>query len=91
MTSGQSWAEEFDQYILRSILDQRQEDTIHFEHAGESAQLAVPSMDHFAPLLTVFGARDKDDIVSVFNADCAYASLSMTSYLFHDKPWQPTT
>jgi len=88
MTTGQSWAEEFDQYILHAIQERRLQDVINYKQAGESALLSVPSMDHFAPLLYVLGASDDNDIMSVFNADCAYASLSMTSYLFHNQPWQ---
>lgn len=89
MSAGQSWAEEFDQYILRAVTNRQPQDAIAYDRAGNSAQLAVPTMDHYAPLLYALGASDESDTVSVFNADCAFGSLSMTSYLFGDHIWQP--
>lgn len=82
MTDGQLWAQEFDQYIHRAVTNRRFEDAIDFKRAGESAQLAVPSMDHYAPLLYVLGASDEQDEISSFNADCTLGSMSMTSYVF---------
>jgi 4,5-DOPA dioxygenase extradiol len=88
MRAGQSWAKEFDRYILRAVQEIKHQDIIGYARAGDSAQLAVPTMDHFAPLLYVLGASDETDTVSVFNADCSYGSLSMTSYLFHNRAFQ---
>ena len=88
MAGGQRWASEFDRYIERAVREDRPQDVIDFRAAGTSAQLAVPTMDHFAPILYVLGARDPADQLSVFNAECVYGSLSMTSYLFSDQTWQ---
>jgi 4,5-DOPA dioxygenase extradiol len=88
MTKGQPWAVEFDRYILRAVSENRPQDVIAYAKAGDSAMLAVPSMDHFAPLLYALGARDEQDKLSVFNEDCSLGSMSMTSYLFSEKPWQ---
>ena len=46
------------------------------------AKLAVPTTDHFYPLLYVLGASDEDDKVSVFNKSGELGSLTMTSYLW---------
>ena len=88
---GASWAEEFDQYIYRAIMGRKFDDVIHYLSAGDAAELAVPSLDHFLPLLYVLGASDETDQISVFNQDCLLASLSMTSYLFSGSLWQPET
>ncbi len=85
MNDGQLWAQEFDQYIYRAILSGTYDDVIDYTQAGESARLAVPSMDHFSPLLYILGAIDENDSVSVFNNDCTLGSMSMTSYLFTQK------
>jgi len=82
MAGGQPWAEEFDQYILGAVQRRSHEDAIFYERAGEAALLAVPSMDHYAPLLYVLGASDEEDAIRVFNDDCTLGSVSMTSYLF---------
>lgn len=85
MNDGQLWAQEFDQYIYRAILNGKYTDVINFAQAGESASLSVPSMDHFAPLLYILGVKDENDSVRVFNDECTLGSMSMTSYLFTQK------
>jgi len=85
MIGGQPWAEEFDQYILRAVKSGTYNDVINYTRAGESAHLAVPSIDHFAPLLYVLGASDADDSLKVLSADCLLGSMSMTSYQFTPK------
>lgn len=79
---GYSWAEDFDGYIKSRVLSRNYESVLSFRQAGAPASLAVPSMDHFAPLLYVLGASDEKDSVLVFNDSCVLGSLSMTSYLF---------
>ncbi len=78
---GYPWAEEFDGYIKRSILTGRHENAIHYHKAGAAADLAVPILDHYAPLLYVLGASYEEDAVSVFNEGRVMGSLSMTGYL----------
>ena len=79
---GFPWAQTFDAYIKSAVLSGRFEDAVQYSGAGESAKLAVPSPDHYAPLLYVLGASEPNDHVSVFNDACTMGSLSMTSYLF---------
>ena len=85
MNDGQPWAQEFDQFIHQAIQNGDHESVIQYDRIGEAAQLSVPSMDHFAPLLYVLGASDADDAISAFNTDCTLGSMSMTSYLFTPK------
>lgn len=85
MSDGQPWAEEFDQYIHKAVLSGDHETVIRYGLAGEPAELAVPSLDHFAPLLYILGASDADDTITVFNDACLLGSMSMTSYLFGQK------
>ena len=85
MNDGQPWAQEFDQWIHQAIETGDHDPVIHYDRAGEAAQLSVPSMDHFAPLLYVLGASDADDAITTINAECTLGSMSMTSYLFTSK------
>lgn len=80
--TGYPWAQEFDAYIKESIINRRHERVINYSGAGNSAALAFPTPDHFAPLLYVLGASTEEDQVRVFNDSCVLGSLSMTSYLF---------
>ncbi len=85
MKDGQPWAQEFDQYIYQAVTQRRFSDAVEYERAGDAAQLSVPSLDHYAPLLYVLGASDEGDEISAFNADCTLGSMSMTSYLFSER------
>lgn len=81
-SGGFDWARAFDESIKQSVLTHRFENAVAYSGAGESARLAVPTLDHFAPLLTVLGASDGSDTIQVFNEACVFGSLSMTGYLF---------
>ncbi len=79
---GYEWAETFDQYIFDHIQERKHEKVIDYKEAGSPATLAFTTIDHFAPLLYVLGASDKEDTITTFNKACVLGSLSMTSYLF---------
>ena len=53
-----------------------------YRQAGSAARLAVPTPDHFAPLLYVLGAAAPQDQLTVLNDARVLGSLSMTSYWF---------
>ena len=75
---GFAWAYEFDHYIRDCILRN--------DHKGvmdHPLSPAVPTTDHFLPLLYVLGASNIIDKVEVFNQVCQLGSLSMTGYLFY--------
>ena len=79
---GFDWAYEFDDYIYKNILNNTHENIIKYDEIGDIAKLAVPTPDHFYPLLYILGASDKEDRVSVFNKSCELGSLTMTGYLW---------
>jgi 4,5-DOPA dioxygenase extradiol len=79
---GFDWAYEFDDYIYENILNKKHENILRYNDFGHSARLAVPTPDHFYPLLYTLGASDKDDKISVYNKSCELGSLTMTSYLW---------
>lgn len=81
-TGGYAWADEFDAYIQRRILERNDDDVIHYERAGASAYYAFTTPDHFFPLLYALGARDEQDGAHVINDARVLGSLSMTGYLF---------
>lgn len=83
LEGGYPWAEEFDAFIKNAIICRHHDEVLHYEKAGKSAEQAFYTPEHFYPLLSVLGAIDELDHVSVFNDSCVLGSLSMTSYLFH--------
>lgn len=79
---GFDWVYEFDEYIHQNILIRNHEPILNFHELGHTASLAVPTPDHFYPLLYVLGASEVNDKISIFNKSCELGSLTMTSYLF---------
>lgn len=77
-SGGFHWADEFDEYIKDCILK-----TDHKGVMEHPMSPAVPSTDHFLPLLYVLGASNIIDQIEVFNEARVMGSLSMTGYLFH--------
>ncbi len=76
------WASDFDDFIYDKIMEGDHESIINYKELGDLAKLAVPTPDHFYPLLYTLGASDKDDKVSVYNKSGELGSLTMTSYLW---------
>jgi len=79
---GFEWAYEFDDYIHENIINKNHSNILKFNELGNIAKLAVPTPDHFYPLLYILGASDEEDKVSVFNKSGELGSLTMTSYIW---------
>lgn len=79
--AGYDWAYQFSNAINQAIAENNSEALVNFEQFGESAQLAVPTPDHYLPLLYVMAQRDEDDEITLFNDKLVAGSISMTSVL----------
>ena len=81
-SKGFDWAYEFDDYVNENIIDKNHNNILKYNEIGDVAKLAVPTPDHFYPLLYTLGASDEEDRVRVFNKSCELGSLTMTGYLW---------
>jgi 4,5-DOPA dioxygenase extradiol len=79
---GYEWAYEFDNLIKRDIINKNFNSVINYKTLGKTAGMAVPTPDHFYPILYILGSAYEEDKISVYNDKCVLGSLSMTSYLF---------
>jgi hypothetical protein len=52
---------------------------IEYQKLGPAALLAIPTPDHYFPLLYTLGLKDKEDSIQFFNDKYVAGSLSMTS------------
>ncbi|HET7818609.1 MAG TPA: 4,5-DOPA dioxygenase extradiol [Bacteroidia bacterium] len=75
------WAIEFDEKIKKFIDEKNHNDIINYEKLGQLAQLAVPTNDHYLPLLYSLALQDKKDSVKYFNDKCEMGSISMRSLI----------
>ena len=81
MADGFDWADSFDAEIRARILAGRREELLGYGQLPGSAR-AVPTREHFVPLLAALGAVSGRDCAEVFNDYRELGSMSMTSYLF---------
>lgn len=85
MDNGYLWADRFDASIRRAIENRSFEIPANFR-ALPDAEKAVPTPEHYYPLLTALGAAEPEDQVTVWNDYRELGSMSMTSYLFDAAP-----
>lgn len=76
---GFDWAIEARQTINDYLLDGNFQPLINFEKMDLAMQLAIPTPDHYLPLLYTLGLKEKSEELSLFNDKLMAGSLSMTS------------
>ena len=74
------WAVEFDAEVKRRIVSREHEALIDYGSLGEHATLAIPTDEHFLPLLYALAVQDEAEPLSFFN-EVVLSSISMTSIL----------
>lgn len=77
---GSHEADNFDKYILDSISKREDKKVINYQE-NEYSNYAVPTPDHFMPILYILGASQGEKPY-IFNEIRELGSLSMTSYAF---------
>jgi 4,5-DOPA dioxygenase extradiol len=65
--------------INKFILDQNHQELINIRKKGRAYELAIPSMEHYLPLLYILGLQNKSESIELFNDVAVAGSLSMTS------------
>ena len=76
---GYEWAREARSIISESLLTGDFKSIIDYQKLGKSVELAVPTPEHFLPLLYILGLKHKADQTVLFNDKLLAGSLSMTS------------
>lgn len=76
---GFDWAIEARSTINNYLLNGDFQSLIDYETKSTAIQLAVPSPDHFLPLIYTLGLKQKSEDLSLFNDKLLAGSLSMTS------------
>jgi 4,5-DOPA dioxygenase extradiol len=76
---GYDWAIEARSVLNKELLDGNFQAMIDYQKGPKSLQLAIPTPDHYIPLLYTLGLKTKADELSLFNDQLLAGSLSMTS------------
>jgi 4,5-DOPA dioxygenase extradiol len=76
---GFDWAVEINEKFKKHILDNDHKPLINYESLGSSAKLAIPTPDHYYPLLYILGMQEKNEQATIFNDVAVAGALTMTS------------
>lgn len=76
---GFDWALEMNAYFKKKILERDHAALINWQNIGKAALLAIPTPDHYYPLIYTLALHEKDEEVSFFNDNAVGGSLTMTS------------
>lgn len=77
--SGWDWAIEAREKTNNWLLEGNFQNLIDYQKQGTALQYAVPTPDHYLPLIYTLGLKEKSDELSLFNDELIGGSLSMTS------------
>lgn len=73
------WAHIANEKIKKMILENDHRSLINFDKQGREFELAVPTPEHYIPMLYTIGLREKDEKATVFNDAIVAGSLNMLS------------
>jgi 4,5-DOPA dioxygenase extradiol len=73
------WAREMNEKVKEYILSRNHTPLIEYDSQGEAFRKAIPTPDHFLPLLYILALQEEDEKVTFFNDKAVAGSLTMTS------------
>ncbi|SEF93151.1 4,5-DOPA dioxygenase extradiol [Flavobacterium urumqiense] len=76
---GYDWAIEVKENVNNYLLHGNFQPLIDFEKQNKAFQLAIPTPEHYLPLIYTLGLKGKSEELSLFNDKLLAGSLSMTS------------
>ena len=79
---GFDWAKEVQEKTNHAIINRDFQYLVDFTKNGKAFQNAIPTPDHYLPLIYTTALSDKNDKIEFFNDKLLAGSLSMTSVKF---------
>lgn len=73
------WALKASHFIKESILNGNHNSLINYKSQIKELQIAIPTAEHYLPLLYVLSQQTKNDSIELFNDKAVAGSLTMTS------------
>lgn len=76
---GYDWAVQINSTFRDLICKGNHDKLIQYEKLGKEAMLAMPTPEHYCPLIYTLGLKGSKDDISFFNDKVVGGSLTMTS------------
>ena len=77
---GYDWAIEASEKMKKFILNGDHQPLINYKLQGKAFNLAIPSPEHYLPLLYALALKEESEKVTLFNDKAIAGSLTMTSF-----------
>ena len=74
------WAVEFDRKVKDNLIRDNREDLLICEKMGKSAPYAVPTLDHYLPMVYAISLQEKGEPISFTHEGFQNASISMRCF-----------
>lgn len=79
---GYDWALKLNEKFKYLLTNGEHQPLINYESLGTDAKLAIPTPEHYLPLIYTIGLKGSNDTTSFFNDKAVGGSLTMTSVKF---------
>lgn len=76
---GYDWALEINDQFKSLIMNKEHQPLVAYQSLGKAAMLAIPTPEHYLPLLYTLGLQNEQEEVALFNDKAVGGSLTMTS------------
>jgi 4,5-DOPA dioxygenase extradiol len=77
---GFDWALKANETFKNLVINGNHKKLIDYQRLGRDVQLAVPTPDHYLPLLYSLALKKENETVEIFNDKAVMGSLTMTSF-----------
>jgi 4,5-DOPA dioxygenase extradiol len=79
------WAAEASNIMKQAILNGHHDVLFEYKKGGRAMNLAIPTPEHFLPLMYTLAMKTEKDEVTLFNDKAVAGALTMTSVFIHSK------
>lgn len=80
---GYDWAIEADETMQHYLINHNHQALIDWQNQGQAFKLAIPTPDHYYPMLYSLALQEEKDDMTLFNTSTLMGSLSMTSFVLN--------
>jgi 4,5-DOPA dioxygenase extradiol len=74
------WSREFDEGVKQHLLSGNHRDLIHYLSLGAASSLAVPTLDHYLPVIYAIALQEKNEPLTFIHEGFQYGSISMRCF-----------
>jgi 4,5-DOPA dioxygenase extradiol len=74
------WAREIDEKVKANLVTRNHTDLIHYPNMGRAATLAIPTLDHYLPMIYAVALQEKNEPLTFIHESFQYGSISMRCF-----------